>query len=144
LSSEEQPEYNITEQTAKINRENWPEVMLDLYSEGCSDSAVCSKMKILRRTFDKHYRDDARFRDLVDQGREYAMAWWEEQGRLNLTNKLFNANLYKLRMQKYYGYSSKVETTSKTSDKDIEKLKQELLESLPTIQKMIAKEETSE
>lgn len=121
----------------EITSNNWPEIMLSLYEQGCSDNAVCAKMKILKRTFDKHYRDNEKFRDLVDQGRELSQAWWEEQSRVNLQNPAFNTALYKARMQNLGGWVSKVESKTTYKDVDVEKLKQELAESLPSIMKIV-------
>lgn len=130
--------FQIPEQDASISKDNWPDLMIALYREGRSDMAVCNKLGIQRRTFDKHYRDSEKFRDLVEYGRACAESWWEEEARANINNKNFNTGLFKAYMGKHYGWGSKNETTITTkTETDIDKLKLELSHLLPEMIKLI-------
>lgn len=125
-------------------QKNWFETMLDQYKEGKSDLEVCKALGITRKQFQK-YCEDPRFKDIVDWGHDLAEAWWEEQSRINLQNKDFNTNLFKARMQKFYGWADKVDNANKNvnSEVDLKRLQEELAERLPELMKLVPSEKLS-
>jgi hypothetical protein len=101
--------------------------MMDAYSEGKSDLAVCKDLGVSKKQFDSYIARSEPFREAVEFGRELAQAWWEEQSRINLQNKDFNTALFKARMQKFYDWSDKVDQKNTNhTEGDINKLKEEL------------------
>ena len=93
----------------------WPAIMGEMYAEGASDTEIRSRLKMSRRLWDNLYNDavSSSFKEVVDFGRELAKGWWLEQGRVNLTNKQFNAVLWHMNMKNRYGWSDKTEVTNK-------------------------------
>lgn len=86
--------------------ENWQEQILDLYSSGCSDYEVMHEMRLHNRLF-RQLMTDPEFAEVIEFGRQASRAWWEKQGRLNLQNKEFNANLWRINVQARLGWSDK-------------------------------------
>jgi hypothetical protein len=117
--------------------------MVTLYAEGRSDLAVCKEIGLSKKRFNHYYDNNPSFRELVDYGRELAQAWWEDQSRINLQNKDFNANLYKTRMANAYGWHDKVQTDNKNvnAEMDLARLRQELVDRLPEVMKLIPAEQ---
>lgn len=98
--------------------DNWEEKILEFYSEGMSDYEVMTELKLHYSTFTR-LMSDPTFAEVVQFGRQASRAWWERAGRINLSNKDFNAMLWKTNVQNRLGWSDK--TTSHESDSGFEK-----------------------
>jgi len=98
--------------------EGWQEEILALYSKGCSDYETMFEMRLHSRLF-KQLMADPEFAEVIEYGRLASRAFWERQGRINLENRDFNAQLYKLNVENRLGWSSK--TSNYEADTDLEK-----------------------
>jgi hypothetical protein len=112
----------------------WIETMLNLYSEGRGDIEVCKELKITRTQFNQYCADVPAFAELVERGRDYAEAWWMEQGRINLKNKEFVPAIWQWNMINRYNWSSKKDSAA---DRDphlnVDKLRDELFQKMPEL-----------
>lgn len=115
----------------------WIETMLDLYQAGRADVEVCKELRITRKQFETYMAEVPAFAELVQRGRDYAEAWWLEQGRVNLKNKDFVTALWTYNLANRYGWSSKRETSQVDPNLNIDKLKDELRKALPDLGKML-------
>ena len=105
----------------------WRKTLLGLYDQGASDREVMRELGLTPGAFEVLYNDmiESDFRELVDIGHVYAHAWWEGQGRKNLTTRGYNTSLWTINMKNRFGWSEKTEqslTNIDVSDMDDEKL----------------------
>lgn len=93
----------------------WASIAADMYKDGASDTEIKAKLKVTTGLWDSLYNDPlaSNFREVVDFGRMLAKAWWLSEGRSNLQNKIFNANLWHMNMKNRYGWSDKTEIRTK-------------------------------
>lgn len=102
--------------------------MIQLYTDGASDREVCKALKSTFADFDKRYKSDTLFAQLVDYGRLAAHAWWLELGRKGASGAIkgFNFQPWYANMKNRFGWSDKVENVN-SDDKPVEQLSQEEL-----------------
>lgn len=101
--------------------------MIQLYEEGALDVEVCKALKVTYSEFDKRYKNDAIFQQLVDYGRLAAKAWWLELGRKGAAGKhTIHFQAWYAFMKNQYGWSDKVENVNQ-DDKPIDQLSQDEL-----------------
>jgi hypothetical protein len=115
----------------------------DAYRGGCSDSEVARILGVTLAQFKKMYKDNSAFATMVDRGRTLQQAWWEEQGRIQLTNKNFNVSMWSFNMKNRFGWADKVENTTNTSAEpmsDVE-MKEELKKLEEEYQRSLGKTE---
>lgn len=96
----------------KANTHNWAKDIVDYYSQGYSDAEVAAAMSINMRQFNAMLGDNPTFAKLVEYGRTLQRAFWEGLARKNISNKTFNAPLYKLYMANKFGWTDKVESSN--------------------------------
>lgn len=107
-----------------------------LYSEGKSDAQVCKALRIHKRKFDELYRTSPYFKEVVDQGRIDAEAWWEEKGQQGAIGEgKINAPVWSLVMKNRYGWAEKQQNTETVKDDIKQKSEKELLEEISQITK---------
>lgn len=87
-------------------------IIIDLMKNGASIVEVCVELGISRETFydwknPNSERFNQNFSDTVTRGMELAEAWFEKQGRLNLSNREFNARLFQFISGNRFGWSEK-------------------------------------
>jgi hypothetical protein len=128
------PQPNKNPEDAKTH---WTETLLDLYQSGRSDVEVCKELKLTRKQFEQYMSESDAFADLVQRGRDYAEAWWMEQGRVNLKNRDFVTTLWQFNMVNRHGWASKRESAQVDPNLNLDKLKDELRKALPEIGKML-------
>ena len=85
------------------------------YEKGSSDSEVISLLRITRSTFDYMIKNDPRFQQVVEFGRDLAKAFWYKIGRENVTNNKFNTALWYANMKNRFGWSDRVTTEEQKS-----------------------------
>ena len=118
----------------------WVDQMMEAYNEGASDEEVIKTLGITRTQFDNYCHDVPAFAELVERGRDYAKAWWMEQGRkaIKEKNDAFPQSLYAYSMANKYGWSSKSDRTNTTVDLvSYDKAREELARILPQISSML-------
>lgn len=88
---------------------NWESLIGQQYEEGASDLEVRAALRMTVGVWDSLYNDavDSSFKEVVDFGRMFSKAWWQQQARKNLTNRNFNANLWYMVMKNMFGWSDK-------------------------------------
>ena len=95
-----------------------PDVMLprllELMSEGASLNEVAAELKISKDTLHEWKRPDSsvykkEFAEAIREGVARSEAWWERQGRTNLTNKEFNYVGWYMNMKNRFGWKDKHE-----------------------------------
>ena len=113
-----------------MNKDWTPTEIIAMYSEGMTDYEVIKKLGITKRQFDKLCATNSVFRDIVERGNDYSLAWNIEQSRLNLSNKDFNSQLFNIRMQNLHAWSQKVDQSTKSLNVNAEMTKEDLLKKL--------------
>lgn len=113
-----------------MNKDWTPTEIIAMYSEGMTDYEVIKKLGITKRQFDKLCATNPIFRDIVERGNDYSLAWNIEQSRLNLSNKEFNSQLFNIRMQNLHSWSQKVDQNTKSLNVNAEMTKEDLLKKL--------------
>lgn len=112
----------------------WLAKMIPLYQEGRSDVEVCKELGITLKYFEGLYTSHPKFKELVDRGRDYAQAWWYEQGRKNLDNKSFMTELWKFNMANRHGWATKNDTKNLTPEAvNLDKVREEFKTILPEL-----------
>lgn len=98
--------------------QGWEKTLAAEYMAGASDIEVMAELRITKGLFDKLYSDPSTsvFKEVVDFGRMMQKAWWYKAGRLNLSNRQFNGNLWYMVMKNRFGWSEKTTTTTKESE----------------------------
>ena len=114
--------------------DDWNEIMLKLYAVGASDTEVRAELNMTTRLWNRLMMTDPSFEDVVQYGKTLCLAWWMKQGRTNLDNRGFNAQLYNINMQNRFNWSSKGSTVESdeaddSNEEDIDRQISELMES---------------
>lgn len=98
---------------------NWWDAILGMYSHGASDKEVKALIyhwlgKFSNDLWNRWMEEEEEFSETIKRGRMLSEAWWEMQGRTNLTIKDFNATLWYMNMKNRFGWadSQKVDHTS--------------------------------
>jgi hypothetical protein len=93
--------------------EDWTTQFLAMYDDGCSDFEVMRQFGITPKQWQMVYSalGESEFQEVVEYGHALARAWWEAQGRTNLTKRGFNVRLYDINMQNRYDWARKAENT---------------------------------
>lgn len=69
--------------------------VIDLGREGCSVVEMCAELGIGRTTLERDWPEaHEEFSQAFTHAMELSQAWWESQGRKNLTADKFQASLY--------------------------------------------------
>lgn len=66
------------------------EAVIELMSEGASIVEVAAMLEVNRSTIYEWVENNPEFSNTIKKGFELCQAWWERNGRKNLTNKDFN------------------------------------------------------
>lgn len=91
---------------------DWVETLVSLYEDGASDVEVCKALRVSYNEYDKRYKADMSFRELVDYGRLAAKAWWMDLGRKAAIGGKGQFNFWYAVMKNRYGWSDKSEITA--------------------------------
>ncbi len=100
--------------TTRLLPTHWQNELLELYRQGASDKEVKALIhswlgKFSNNLWDRWMKEEADFWETIKKGRMLSEAWWENQGRTNLTNKDFKATLWYINMKNRFGWSKKRE-----------------------------------
>lgn len=90
--------------------DDWQSTTMRLYKVGASDTEVRAELNMTYKLWQKLMHTDPSFEDIILHGRTLAKAWWLTQGRVNLTEREFNAALYKINMQNRFNWNDKTAT----------------------------------
>lgn len=99
---------------------NWKQTMVSMYKVGASDTEVRAELSMTYKLWKRLLMTDPSFEDVVNFGKTLAKAWWMTQGRVNLQNREFNANLYKINMQNRFNWNDKVASADESDDEDFQ------------------------
>lgn len=118
---------------------DWVTTALALYNEGGSDEEVIKAIGITRSQFDTYCQSVPAFQDLVERGRDYAKAWWLEQGRkaVKEKNNSFPQSLYAYSMANKYGWSNKSESKTANVELNLDRDADRLRQALPEMAKLL-------
>lgn len=83
---------------------SWCSKVLELGSQGMSMNTIALKLGISHTNMFLWAKRIPEFKEAIDSAQELSKGWWEEMGRLNLENKLFNNTLYMMNMQNRFGW----------------------------------------
>ncbi len=115
----------------------------EAYENGAHDIEICKVLRLTPSKFEQYYREDAKFKEVVDLGRTLSKAYWYEQGRTQLQNPKFNNTLWAFNMKNRFGWADKTETVTKDeSEESIETLKNKLDKQLPALLRKLYPEMT--
>ena len=87
------------------NPELHPRLLIKYMSQGMSKMTACVYIGMTKDemlVWPKRYKE---FHDAMKYGSMLSESWWEEMGRLNLTNKDFNSTLYTTQMGNRFGWN---------------------------------------
>lgn len=111
-----------------VYQESYCRLIKILMAEGKSLATAAVELGITYRTLrmwvdsdpeNKHFKEE--FAWAVKEGEFLSKRWWEENARLNLHNKNFNATLWMMNMSNRFGYSRKIEGNIVTENIETEK-----------------------
>lgn len=88
---------------------DWDKKILALSNEGASIIELAVALGISRDTFYEMSKREPIFSDTIKGCKELSEAWWEKQGRTNLTNKEFNYTGWYMNMKNRHGWKDKSE-----------------------------------
>lgn len=92
------------------------ERVVEMGRQGYSRAEIAAELDINRDTLYRWQHEFPAFSDAVQRAMDLALAWWEKQGRSNLSSKDFNHGLYKQCMSGRFPaepYRERVEHTGK-------------------------------
>jgi len=99
---------------------NWQEVIIEAYAEGCSDVEVKAIIFKWRGSFsndlwDRWMREEPQFSETIKQGKVLSQAWFEREGRTSLRDKDFSYTGWYMQMKNRFGWadSQKLDHTTK-------------------------------
>jgi len=98
---------------------DWRDVVIDLYDQGASNREVMRELKLTPGSWKCLEEDilDSDFGEIIELGKLYAQAWWEQQGRTNLKTRGFQTGLWQANMNNRYGWSTgKTDATTTVMD----------------------------
>jgi len=78
-----------------------PEKLVKLMSAGISKTTACVYLGITREEMVLWPKAHKEFADALKYGEMLSQAWWEEMGRLNLSNRDFNSTLWMMQMTNF-------------------------------------------
>lgn len=96
---------------------DWKEQILNMMAQGMSEVEVRAKLSMLNGKFHEQLwyslQDrNEEFSQTIKIGKLLSMAWWEEQGRTNITSKEFQTALWFINMKNRFGWRDKPEEES--------------------------------
>jgi hypothetical protein len=109
----------------KSTEESWVDKLVRLYEEGADDTEVCKSLKLSYNEFDKRYKSDELFRELVDYGRLAARAWWLELGRRGAKDGKINFSVWYAVMKNRFGWTDRSEVRTGEGPKPINQMSQD-------------------
>jgi hypothetical protein len=103
--------------TTEILWDGWYNDILDLYQEGASDVEIRAlivqetngKTKASYTLWDRWIAEDFEFSETIKIGKLLSEAWWNRNGRTNLTNKDFSYTGWYMNMKNRFGWRDKSE-----------------------------------
>ena len=107
--SEQKSKRGKKPKTLDVLPDGWQKIVVDNMSQGASQKEVIALLGIGADLYYAFIKRESEFADAVKKGVELSEAWWERQGRLNLTNKSFNAVLWYMNMKNRFGWKDKQE-----------------------------------
>ena len=69
-------------------------VAMDLFEVGASMAEIAAACGVVRATVYLWMDQHPEFMDTIRKGKELSQAWWEKQGRINLSEKDFSPTLW--------------------------------------------------
>lgn len=97
-----------------------PDLVLEEGAKGHSESQMAKACGVARSTMREWAEKHDEFRSAFTRAKTLAQSWWEEQAQLNVDNKNFNSNLFRIstqaRFKEDYTQTTKQEVTTKTQD----------------------------
>lgn len=92
------------------------EQVVEYGKDGYSRAEIAAGLEITRDTLYRWQHEHPEFSDAISRASDLSLAWWERNGRTNLTNKDFNHGLYRQCMSGRFPaepYRERVEHTGK-------------------------------
>lgn len=102
--------------------EDWKDVMLREYKQGASDTEIRAELGITYSAWRALLIESPDFQDIVTLGKQFSKAWWLKQGRIQLTERNFNAYLWYKNMQNRFAWSEKQTTNIDAPSADEEEM----------------------
>lgn len=98
--------------TTKDFPNNWQTVVVEMMGEGASQGEVQAYIDVSDKTFTRILKEDRIFFRTIKRGLRLSRAWWERQGRTNLTSKEFNFVGWYMNMKNRFGWRDRKDITS--------------------------------
>lgn len=84
----------------------WDKIVIREMSQGRSITHVARILGVGLTTFKRTVKRRPSLKAAVEFGTDASQSWWEEYGRMNLSNRFFNTALYQIQMRNRFGWSS--------------------------------------
>lgn len=102
--------------------DGWYDSILKIYKVGASDVEVKALIYEWRKSFsndlwDRWMEDEQEFSETIKVGRILSEAWWNREGRTNLSEKAFNYTGWYMQMKNRFKWRDRVDNT--TNDKEV-------------------------
>lgn len=102
-------------------KEGWQDEILEMYQEGAGDTEVKAFIWQQRGSFSEDLwtrwlKDEPEFSETIRFGRSLSAAWWEKQGRVNLSTQGYSYTGWYMNMKNRFGWRDKTEVDNKSTD----------------------------
>lgn len=87
----------------------WYTLVLTEMAEGASLDEIKTILNISNDLHTRWMEDEPEYSETIKRGIELSKAWWQKQGRTNLTNKDFSATLWYMNMKNRFGWRDRVD-----------------------------------
>jgi len=92
--------------TVKDLSKNWKSTVTRLYKAGASDMEIKAALSMSNDLFSRFMDEEKEFSESVKKGKIISQAWWEKQGRTNLTNREFSPVLWFMNMRNRFRWTN--------------------------------------
>ena len=96
----------------------WQKKVIEAGKKGCADIVIrCNILDISNDLWCRLMDEEIIFSETITRAREYAKAWWVNEGHKALYSREINTKMYELNMMNRFGWGKNVNETNTTTVK---------------------------